>query len=132
MKRRSKRSARVKEQTNVLVQEINYDKLAKSIVCATEKLEEKKNKKKDEENNTHQAEWNRILKQEEYPENEKWFKRQWHKFRNEFMAYVELVFFKEKNAKDPIATFALIKLATEMMFACIKLSLYIETVKNFV
>lgn len=128
MKKKNKRSTSVKEQTNMFIQEINYDKLAESILCATEKLEEKKNKKKEEENNAYQAEWNRILKQKQYSKNEKWLKRQWHQFRNELIAYIELVFFKEKNTKDPIATFALIKLATEMMFACIKWSLYIFSI----
>lgn len=129
MKKSSKRSICVKEKMNVLVHEINYDKLAELIVCATEKLEEKKNKKNEEENNAHQIEWNRILKQKIYPKNEKWMKRKLHQFRNELMAYIELVFFKEKNTKDTIATFALIKLATEMMFVCIKWSLYILCMK---
>lgn len=128
-KNKKRKNVNRNEETKMFIQEINYDKLAESIVCATEKLEEKKNKKKDEENNAHQEEWNRILKQKEYPENEKWVKRQWHKCRNELMAYIELVLFKEKNAKDPIATFALIKFATEMMFACIKWILYIFSIK---
>ena len=127
MKRKNKRKTNVIEQTKLYVQEVNYDKLAESIVYATEKLEEKKNNKKEEENNVQQAEWNRILKQKMYPENEKWLQRKWHKFRNELMAYKELVLFKEKNTKESIATFALIKLATEMMFACIKWSLYFFT-----
>ena len=128
-KNKKRRNVNSNEETKMFVQQINYDKLAESIVCATEKLEEKKNKKNEEENNADQIEWNRILKQKDYPKNEKWIKRKWHKFRNEFMAYMELVFFKEKNVKDAIATFALIKLATEMMFACIKWSLYIFTIK---
>jgi hypothetical protein len=108
MKRKNKRKTNVIEQTKLYVQDINYDKLAESIVYATEKIEEKKNKKKEEENNVQQAEWNRILKQKMYSENEKWLQRKWHKFRNEWMSYKELVLFKEKNTKEAIATFTLI------------------------
>lgn len=134
MKKRRANKKRT-EETKVFVQEINYDKLAESIVCATEKLDIKKIKAKKEENNAQQAEWNRILKQKDYPKNEKWLKKKWHEIINEWMAYKELILFKEKNTKDTIATFALIKLATEMMFACIKWSLYIFTIKfiyNFI
>ena len=124
MKRKNRKKTSEIEQTKLYVQEINYDKLAEAVVCATERLEEKKDKKKEEENNLQKAEWDRILKQKMYPENKKWLQRKLHQFRNEFMAYIVLSFFKEKNTRDAIATLTLIRLATETMFSCVKWILY--------
>lgn len=39
-KNKKRKNVNRNEETKMFIQEINYDKLAESIVCATEKLEE--------------------------------------------------------------------------------------------
>ena len=41
------------------------------------------------------------------------------------MVFKELIFFNEKNTMNSIATFVLLKLATEAVFSCIKYCLYL-------
>ena len=85
--------------------------------------------KREQEN---QKEWNQILGQKEYPENENWFWKNVHKKRNDIVALYKLLFFKQKDVRDPRATFVLISLATMGIFSICKWMLYIFVISIIV
>ena len=124
---KNKKRKRKIENSQIYVQEIDYDKLAESIVKASERLDEKKKNQQEQEDTLQGRQWKKILNQKDYPPNENWLKRRLHKFRNEIMLYKELMFFKEKNTKEAITTFALINLVTQAICTCIKIFLYLLT-----
>ena len=112
----------------------NFDEkvLAREIIQAYEEFEQKKKFEIEKREQENQKEWNQILGQKEYPENENWFWKNVHKKRNDIVALYKLLFFKQKDVRDPRATFVLISLATMGIFSICKWMLYIFVISIIV
>ena len=116
-----------KEQVNALAlneMTINTKDLTKAIVEAYQIIEDKKNEQKIESNKNKNEEWKRIIGQKKYPEDEEWYLKIWHRVRNYLAVMWTILFFKEKNARDLIATMALMKLAVSGIFIICEWVLY--------
>lgn len=95
-----------------------------AIVKAYQIIEKQKVEKEIELEKNEKREWQEIMGQKEYPENEKWYLKRLHIARNNWMAIWNLLFFKSKNARDLRATFSLIQLAVVEIFKLCKWCLY--------
>ena len=98
--------------------------LAREIIKAHEEYELYKTAEKEKAEKKCQEEWLKILNQKEYPSNEKWFLRKYHKFRNDVFLFRNLLFIKAKDVRDMRATFALMRLAVMGIFTLCKWILY--------
>ena len=99
--------------------------LAHEIIRAYEALEYKKKSEAEKREQEKQEEWHKILGKKEYPENEKWFLKTVHRKRNEIVTLYKLLFFKQKDIREPRATFVLMSLATMGIFFICRWMLYI-------
>lgn len=97
-KRRSKNGQKKqnnqkKQKEITQVNEIEESALTQAIVRAYQIIE--KNKKEEEAILANQAkkEWQRVIGQKEYPDNEKWFWKKIHTIRNNWNAMWSLFFF---------------------------------------
>lgn len=104
---------------------IEQKSMTDAIVRAHEIIEEKKMEKKIEIEKIEKQEWQQIMGQKEYPQNEKWYLKGIHDLRNEWVGIGKLFFFDAKNARDLRATFALMKFALNVIFRLCKWCLYI-------
>lgn len=95
-----------------------------TIVKAYQIIEKQKAAKEIECEKNEKREWQEIMGQKEYLENEKWYLKRLHIARNNWMAIWNLLFFKSKNARDLRATFSLIQLAVVEIFKLCKWCLY--------
>ena len=98
--------------------------MADAIVEAYQIIEKDKGEKATELEKNERKEWQEIMGQKEYPENEKWYLKRFHIARNNFMSIWNLLFFKSKNARNLRATFSLIQLAVVEIFKLCKWCLY--------
>lgn len=103
---------------------IDDQMMTDAIVRAYQIIENQKLEKKIELEKKERGEWQEIMGQKEYPENEKWYLQRLHIARNNFMSIWNLLFFKSKNARDLRATYSLIQLAVVMIFKLCKWCLY--------
>lgn len=126
-KQTKKRNDKRKEQKAIGSNEILISQKAMidAIISAHHIIEEKKQEKETELEKIAKQEWQEIMGQKEYPENEKWYLKGIHALRNEWVGIGRLFFFKSKNAKDLRATFALMKFALDAIFRLCKWCLYI-------
>ncbi len=127
MSRRNKGNNNKQKTTTKEVARENIDEkvLAREIIKAHGEYECCKSIKKEEEDKKRQEEWFRILNQKEYPPNEKWILRKYHKFRNDFFFWINLLFINAKNVRDTRATFGLMRLAVVGIFLLCKWFLYL-------
>lgn len=128
-KRRSKNSQKKqnnqkKQKEITQVNEIEESALTQAIVRAYQIIE--KNKKEEEARLANQAkkEWQRVIGQKEYPDNEKWFWKKIHTIRNNWNAMWSLFFFKSENVRDIRTTLGLMQLAVIGIFTICKWCLY--------
>lgn len=115
-----------KQQTPVNSNQIIIDSqiMTDAIVKAYQIIEEQKVEKEIELEKNEKQEWQEIMGQKKYPENEKWYLKRFHIMRNNWMSIWNLLFFKSKNARDLRATFSLIQLAVVEIFKLCKWCLY--------
>ena len=110
---------------SVIEKNLDEKVLAQEIIKAYEEFECKKKAEAEKRERENQKEWNKILGQKEYPEKEKWFWKNIHRKRNDIVALYKLLFFKQKDIRDPRATFVLMSLAIMGVFSICKWILYI-------
>lgn len=123
----SKKKNRKKDQQNLLLnttKNIDEKILACEIIRAYEEMERKKKLQEEKLEQENQKEWNMILGQKEYSENENWFWKNVHRKRNDIVGLYKVLFFKRKDIRDPRATFVLMSLATTSVFSICKWVLY--------
>lgn len=128
-KRRSKNGQKKqnnqqKQKEITQVNELEESALTQAIVRAYQIIE--KNKKEEEARLANQAkkEWQRVIGQKEYPDNEKWFWKKIHAIRNNWNAMWSLFFFKSENVRDIRTTLGLMQLAVIGIFTICKWCLY--------
>lgn len=128
-KRRSKNGQKKqnnqqKQKEITQVNELEESALTQAIVRAYQIIE--KNKKEEEARLANQAkkEWQRVIGQKEYPDNEKWFWKKIHAIRNNWNAMWSLFFFKSENVRDIRTTLGLMQLAVIGIFTVCKWCLY--------
>ena len=109
---------------STLVKNIDEKVLAREIIKAHEEYELYRNAEKEKEERKRQEEWIKILNQKEYPLNDKWLLQKYHKFRNDFFLFKNLLFIKAKDVRDIRATFGLMRLAVMGIFTLCKWILY--------
>ena len=95
-----------------------------AIVKAYQIIEKQKVEKEIELEKKEKQEWQEIMGQKGYPEDEKWYLKRLHIARNNCMSIWNLLFFKSKNVRDLRATFSLIQLAVVEIFKLCKWCLY--------
>lgn len=98
--------------------------IVEAIVKAYQIIEKQKVEREIELEKNEKREWQEIMGQKEYQENEEWYLKRLHIARNNWMAIWNLLFFKSKNARDLRATFSLIQLAVVEIFKLCKWCLY--------
>ena len=125
-KKQKKNKNSEKQQNPVNSNQIIVDSkiMADAIVRAYQIIENDKAEKAIELEEAEKKEWQEIMGQKEYPENEKWYLKRFHIARNNFMSIWNLLFFKSKNVRDLRATFSLIQLAVVYIFKLCKWCLY--------
>lgn len=128
-KRRSKNGQKKqnnqqKQKEITQINEIEESALTQAIVRAYQIIE--KNKKEEEVRLANQAkkEWQRVIGQKEYPDNEKWFWKKIHTIGNNWNAMWSLFFFKSENVRDIRTTLGLMQLAVIGIFTICKWCLY--------
>lgn len=104
---------------------IDEKNLTQAIVKAYQVIEEQKKKEEAELIIKAKKEWQEIIGQKEYPENEKWYLKKIHALRNDFYALWNFLFFKSKNVKDLRMTISLMQLAIIGIFKVCKWCLYL-------
>ncbi len=119
-----KQNNQQKQKEITQVNEIEESALTQAIVRAYQIIE--KNKKEEEARLANQAkkEWQRVIGQKEYPDNEKWFWKKIHAIRNNWNAMWSLFFFKSENVRDIRTTLGLMQLAVIGIFTICKWCLY--------
>ncbi|MBQ8605001.1 MAG: hypothetical protein IJ410_09205 [Oscillospiraceae bacterium] len=106
--------------------------LSKAIVKAYFEIEDKKKENEQKLTEKEQKEWLSFLGQEDYPADEKWLLKKWHRYRNDFVGIWRLLFIKAKDVKDMRATFGLISMATALVFRACKWLLYVLSLYVFI
>lgn len=126
MKNKKQKQNNKKKQNSVNSNQIIIDSkiMADAIVEAYQIIEKQKVETEIELEKKEKREWQEIMGQKEYPENEKWYLKRFHIARNNFMSIWNLLFFKSKNVRDLRATFSLIQLAVVYIFKLCKWCLY--------
>lgn len=126
MKNKKQKQKNKKDQNSVNSNQIIIDDqtMTDAIVKAYQIIEKQKVETEIELEKKEKREWQEIMGQKEYPENEKWYLKRFHIARNNFMSIWNLLFFKSKNARDLRATFSLIQLAVVEIFKLCKWCLY--------
>lgn len=117
---KKKRTNNKQNSSSTTMKNIDEKVFAREIIQAYEEFEQKKKFEVEKRERENQKEWNQILGQKEYPENENWFWKNVHKKRNDIVALYKLLFFKQKDVRDPRATFVLMSLATMGIFSICK------------
>lgn len=121
-KQQSKQNNNYIENINV---DIDYDKLAETIVKAHKEIKETEEKEIEQQVTDDRKEWLRIIGYVEYPENEKWILKKWHSAKNDWATFKSIITFKANDAKTPRLSFELIRLGTSMIYGISSLILYI-------
>lgn len=126
MKNKKQKQKNKKDQNSVNSNQIIIDDqtMTDAIIKAYQIIEKQKVETERELEKKEKREWQEIMGQKEYPENEKWYLKRLHIARNNFMSIWNLLFFKSKNARDLRATFSLIQLAVVEIFKLCKWCLY--------
>lgn len=126
MKNKKQKQKNKKDQNSVNSNQIIIDDqtMTDAIVKAYQIIEKQKVETEIELEKKEKREWQEIMGQKEYPENEKWYLKRFHIARNNFMSIWKSLFFKSKNARDLRATFSLIQLAVVEIFKLCKWCLY--------
>ena len=123
-KRKNKQQSEIVQQNVIMPETFDYQKFADAIVEAQIKAKEKEdglNKQKSEEAN---IEWKKIIGYKEYSDDKKWLIKRLHKLKNVVVVFFYMLFFKKKNAKYDVATFAILKLFLSVLFGIFKFLLY--------
>lgn len=130
-KRRNKRGQtkqnnqqKQKDITQVNVNEIEENTLTQAIVKAYQIIEENKKEEENRLANKAKKEWQKVIGQKEYPQNEKWYLKKVHEIRNNWNAMWSLFFFKSENVRDIRTTLGLMQLAVIGIFTICKWCLY--------
>lgn len=106
------------------VNEIEESTLTQAIVKAYQIIEENKKEEENRLANRAKKEWQKVIGQKEYPENEKWYLKKVHEIRNNWNAMWSLFFFKSENVRDIRTTLGLMQLAVIGIFTICKWCLY--------
>ena len=125
--KKQKQNKNIKKQQNIVNSNpITIDKqmMVDAIVKSYQIIVKQKVEKELEIERKEKQEWQKIMGQKEYPENEKWYLKRLHIARNDFVLIWNLLFFKSKNARDLRATFGLIKLSVVEIVKLCKWCLY--------
>lgn len=86
--------------------------LSQAIISAYRTIQQERMEQEKAQKEKDSSEWNEILRQIEYPQDEKWYKSKLHNVRNMWRAFWKIFFLKPSEVKDARATFALISLVT--------------------
>ncbi len=124
-KRKNKQQSEIVQQNVIMPETFDYQEFADAIVKAQLKVKEKEdelNKQKSKEAN---IEWQKIIGYKEYSEDKKWLIKRLHKLKNVIVVFFNMLFFKKKNAKYDIATFAILKLFLSALLGIFKFLLYL-------
>lgn len=105
--------------------EIDYEQLVKTIVKSQEIIEEKKQKKIQHDNEQNNIKWREKFGIKEYSENENFIKKIFHNICSVIKIYWKLLTFKEKDIIDDHVTFNLMKLSLTSIFAIFQYVLYL-------
>ena len=116
--------------------EIDYDKLAQSIIKAhneISRLEEEKRKKEEEKEKIEfekqtaerKIERHKVIGFKEYPKGENLFFKIIHLFRNFVSVFFHFLFFKKENVISDSATYSIIQTTTIIIYTIIKWFLYL-------
>ena len=124
------KKGQVKKANNTV--QIDEEALARAIVSAYRTILEEKRKDEVAQAEKEQSEWNDILGQISYPEDEKGIVALVHKFRNDIVALGRILFMKECDVRGPRATFAIIAMLTTEFFKWYKWGLYILAAAMFI
>lgn len=127
-KRKNKQQSEIVQQNVIMPETFDYQKFADAIVEAQIKAKEKEdglNKQKSEEAN---IEWQKIIGYKEYSDDKKWLIKRLHKLKNVVVVFFYMLFFKKKNAKYDVATFAILKLFLSVLFGIFKFLLYLFSI----
>ena len=89
---KKKRTNNKQNSSSTTMKNIDEKVLAREIIQAYEEFEQKKKFEVEKRERENQKEWNQILGQKEYPENENWFWKNVHKKRNDIVALYKLLF----------------------------------------
>lgn len=127
-KRKNKQQSEIVQQNVIMPETFDYQKFADAIVVAQLKAKEKEdelNKQKSKEAN---IEWQKIIGYKEYIDDKKWLIKRLHKLKNVVVVFFHMLFFKKKNAKYDVATFAILKLFLSALFGIFKFLLYLFSI----
>ncbi len=112
--------------------EIDYDKLAETIVKAQDMIKEKTVKERQQEESEQLMEWQRKIGYIDYPQDEKWIKKLFHRIKNFFAVLSKILFFKPGYADKPRVSFELMRITIHFMFELYERFLYICTLFLFI
>lgn len=114
-----------KQQTIIVNQEIDYDKLATAIVKAQKIIDDKQNIALEEQKEHELENWHKAIGYKDYNDDNAKFHiiKIAHGIRNFFSVLFHFIFFKRKNATSDTVTFGLLQMATSGIFAICHFSL---------
>lgn len=98
--------------------------ISRAIVKAYFEIENKKKENEQNISEKEQNEWRYFLRQKDYSDNEKWFIKRWHHFRNDFVGMWRLLFINPKEVKDMRATYELMRFAIKEILVVCKWLIY--------
>lgn len=104
---------------------LDQESLTEAIVKAYQIIEEQKVEKEVELAEKAKKEWQKIIGQKEYPDNEKWYIKRIHAVRNNLALLWKILFFKAENVKDLRTTLGLMRLLVIGIFSICKWCLYV-------
>ena len=108
--------------------EIDYDKLAQSIIKAHLEIDKIKidMQKKQEEKAKEERKQNsrKLIGYKEYPDNENVLFKILHSLRNFLVMLIHFIFFKKENVKSDSTTYAIIQTTTSGIYGLIKWVFY--------
>lgn len=128
-KRNQKKNKLRKQLSKTTLQEnkklIDENVLSQAIVNAYQIIEENKKKEEYALEKAAQKEWDEIIGQKKYPQNEKSYLKKFHKIRNDAYLIWNFLFFEPKNVKDMRTTMGLLQMAIISIFIMCKWFLYL-------
>ncbi|MCM1006326.1 MAG: hypothetical protein NC485_00050 [Ruminococcus flavefaciens] len=107
----------------IIKPDINYEQLADSIAKAITKVKEKEIKEAEKKKEEELKEWHETIGLKEYPTNEKWVKRVYHKFLNNLKCFKAFIFYKKEYVKTPVMSFEFMRMIISGFYGLLQIAL---------
>lgn len=104
--------------------DFDYEKLAMAIVRAHEIYKKSEEDELTNETKQNIREWHKIIGYKDHSENENWIKGKLLSVRNFISIFIHFLLFNKKHVRSDVMTYALLQMATSIIFSACKWILY--------